>query len=155
MDKNNIISKAILLIKQFEGFRNKDYQCSAGRWTIGYGTTIYPDNEKVSMFDSCTEEIAEYWLRVRCSSDYYQLERLIKSPTTDNQAAAMLSLMYNIGIGNFSVSSVIKNHNLSDYEKAAESFLLWNKITKDGEKIENKGLTSRRMAESAVYRQIS
>jgi len=32
-------SHAIELIVEFEGFRARPYQCSAGVWTIGYGRT--------------------------------------------------------------------------------------------------------------------
>ena len=31
------------IIKEFEGFRNYSYQCSAGVWTIGWGSTMYTD----------------------------------------------------------------------------------------------------------------
>lgn len=153
MDRNRTIADSCQLISRFEGYSSIAYLCQAGRWTIGYGTTIYPDGTKVKEGDTCTEELAMFWLRNRLQSDYDKLERLLKVDTTTNQAVAMLSLMYNIGIGNFAESTVLRKHNESSFDEAEQAFLLWNKITKDGKKIENKGLTARRIAEMAKYRQ--
>ena len=47
------------LLKEFEGFRKEAYQCSAGVWTIGYGTTIYPDGSRVKQGDKIDERTAE------------------------------------------------------------------------------------------------
>ena len=37
----------INLIKHFEGFKPKAYVCEGGKWTIGYGTTIYMTGKAV------------------------------------------------------------------------------------------------------------
>jgi len=39
------------VIKEFEGYSSKPYLCSANIPTIGYGNTIYPNGERVTMDD--------------------------------------------------------------------------------------------------------
>ena len=40
------------IIKEFEGFRSQAYKCSAGKWTIGYGSTLYEDGTPVKQGDT-------------------------------------------------------------------------------------------------------
>ena len=40
-----------LLITEFEGYSAKPYLCSAKVPTIGYGSTYYSDNKRVTMLD--------------------------------------------------------------------------------------------------------
>ena len=47
------------LIKQFEGLKLKAYQCSAGKWTIGFGNTFYEDGKPVKQGDVITRERAD------------------------------------------------------------------------------------------------
>ena len=50
---------AIDIIKKYEGLSLKAYKCPAGVWTIGYGTTVYPDGQKVKEGDVITKTKAE------------------------------------------------------------------------------------------------
>ncbi len=68
-------------------------------------------------------------------------------PTTPNMLGAMVSLAYNIGLGAFGKSSVLKNHLARRYANAAASFNLWNK---GGGKV-LPGLVRRRAAEAVLY----
>lgn len=55
-------SKCYDLIKRFEGCRLEAYQDSVGVWTIGWGTTRYPDGSPVSPGDKITQAEADYYL---------------------------------------------------------------------------------------------
>lgn len=70
------------------------------------------------------------------------------SPTTQAQYDAMVSLAYNIGIGGFSGSTVLRKHKDGDYDGAAAAFGMWNKQA--GQVLN--GLTKRRAAEAEIYR---
>jgi lysozyme len=59
----------------------------------------------------------------------------------------MVSLSYNIGLGNFATSTVLKRHRLGNYAMAANAFRLWNKAK--GKVLP--GLTKRREDERALY----
>ena len=67
--------------------------------------------------------------------------------TTQHQFDAMVSLAYNIGMGNFSASTLLRKHKAGDKAGAAAQFAVWNKANK---KV-MAGLTRRRAAEAALY----
>lgn len=97
--------------------------------------------------DKITANHAEYCLRHDIEKFATGVSALIKVPTTDNQFDAMVSLAYNIGLGNFSKSTLLKKHNAKCWSCAAGQFLVWNRAAG---KVMN-GLTRRRNAERAMY----
>lgn len=137
--------RGIDLIKQFEGYSSKAYPDPAtGRapWTIGYGTT---KGVKPGMV--ITAEQAEKMLRDDVAKFESGVSSLITAPTTQGQFDAMVSLAYNIGLGNFGKSTLLKKHNSRCYTCAADQFRVWNRANG---KVMN-GLTKRRAAERQVY----
>ena len=66
---------------------------------------------------------------------------------TQEMIDACLSLMYNIGGGNFQKSSVAKFINAKDWCSAGDAFLAWNKAA--GKELP--GLTKRRTAERTLF----
>jgi lysozyme len=141
------LSKAISIIKEFEGLRLKAYLCSAGVATIGFGTTRYPNDWSVELGDECTEQEAEEYLFFDVTVFSTQIEPLIKVKLTDNQFAALLSLCYNIGITAFKKSTLLKLLNAGEIEKASAEFDKWNKA---GGKV-IKGLVNRRAKERELF----
>jgi lysozyme len=135
------------LIKSFEGCRLSAYRDVAGIWTIGYGH-IRGVQEGMSI----TQEQATAFLQ----QDLENTEGFVVSttsavPTTNNQYAAMVSLCFNIGAGNFQTSSVLRFHLAKDYNSAADAFLLWDKAHVDGQLVVVKGLLNRREGEKELY----
>jgi GH24 family phage-related lysozyme (muramidase) len=45
------LNTAADIIAEFEGFQGQPYRCPAGVWTIGFGTTYYPNGTLVSFGD--------------------------------------------------------------------------------------------------------
>ena len=143
-----ISNNCVNIVKQFEGFRSKPYKCSAGIPTIGYGSTFYLNNEKVSMNDSeITKEFAEELL-LKTLSDFSQsVDKLIKVELNQNQYDAIVSFCYNVGVGAFSNSTMLKLINVNDLTKASNEFIRWNKAKG---KVVN-GLTIRRKKEKELF----
>lgn len=140
------------LIKQFEGFRAAPYKDSAGIPTIGYGTITYPDGAKVTMNDpACTDDEATAWLSFQMSLKSKTIAPLLQRAASLHQAAAMLSLTYNIGSGAFSTSTVLRKFNAGDIAGAADAFLMWDKATVDGKLVVVQGLLNRREAERTIF----
>lgn len=134
--------KCVELVKQFEGFRSTAYQCQAGVWTIGYGTT-----ENVDPGDEITEQAAEEMLMddlIEASSD---VDQLVYVELTQEQYDALTSFVYNVGRNAFRNSTMLKLLNAGDYEGAAKQFPRWNKAA--GRVLA--GLTQRRKAERRVF----
>lgn len=137
--------RGIDLIKQFEGYSPKAYPDPAtggAPWTIGYGTT---KGVKPGMI--ITAEQAEKMLRDDVAKFESGVSALLKVPTTQGQFDAMVSLAYNIGLGNFGKSTLLRKHNEKCYSCAAGQFPVWNRAAG---KVMN-GLTRRRNAERDVY----
>ena len=88
----------ITLICSFEGLKLKAYDGGGGVWTIGYGTTIYPNGIKVKKGDTCTLEQAKSYM----AHDLKKFELVVNSAVTvdlnQNQFDALVSLTYNIGV---------------------------------------------------------
>ncbi len=142
-------SKGYDLIKQFEGFSNIPYKCSANIPTIGYGNTFYPDGKRVSMLDKqITKEYADEIFKNVVDNFAFKVSKLIKSKVTQNQFNALVSFAYNVGIGNLEKSTLLKLVNINPNDAMiAKQFLRWNKAK--GKEL--KGLTNRRIKESALY----
>jgi lysozyme len=145
------------IIKRFEGLVDGDpsspgyspYRCPANIPTIGYGATRYSDGTPVSMGDrGITEEEAENLLAAHCDHAEYWVSRLTQVAVTANQFSALVSLIYNIGSGNFQASTVRQKLNRRDYDGAADNFWQWRR---GGGRILS-GLVRRRAAEAALFR---
>jgi lysozyme len=130
-------------IAQFEGCSLKAYRCPAGVLTIGYGHT----GKDVYEGETITQAEADDLLAEDLGKFARQIAPLVEVKITEGQFIAMLSLAYNIGIGNFRRSSVLRLTNAGAKLQAAQSFLLWNRA--GGQVL--KGLVRRRKAESREY----
>ena len=93
--------KAANIIAEFEGYRGQPYKCPAGVWTIGYGTTYYPDGTLVTPRDaSISKQRAMELLENHIDN---AIVPIISSeiPTwgvmNTNQKAAIISFAYNLG----------------------------------------------------------
>ena len=75
------------------------------------------------------------------------ISRLLTGETSQNHFDAMLSLAYNIGLGNFGSSTLLRLHNAADFEAVPAQFLRWN--LQKGQVLA--GLTRRRQGEAAIY----
>jgi lysozyme len=139
---------ALDLIKEFEGLRLDAYQDSVGVWTIGYGTTAAAGlGIEPRAGQRITQAEAEWYLQKGVNKFADSIFPYFNAPLNQNQFGACVSLAYNIGPGAFKKSSVLRHINAGNMEKAADSFLLWNKA--GGVKL--KGLVRRRAAERALF----
>lgn len=134
------------LIKSFEGLELRAYPDPAtggAPWTAGYGHT----GADVKPGMTVTQEMANAWLDSDVKKFEDGVSALLIAPTTQSQFDAMVSLAYNIGLGNFRKSTLLRKHNEKCYTCAASQFLVWNRAAG---KVMN-GLTRRRNAERAMY----
>ena len=133
------------LIKKYEGFSSTPYLCPAGVWTIGFGTTYYPDGKKVSPTD---EPIS------RAKADAFLLHYVLNEimpkianlNLTDNQNKALVSLIYNIGWSAFAKSKCYKAIQKKDWETV---FKNWDWVKGNGKFL--LGLAKRRAEELDLF----
>lgn len=135
------------LVKAFEGKKLKAYRDPVGVWTIGYGHSEYapfPPKPKAGM--QITEKEAEALLRKGLEHFGDDVRKRLTRDATDNEFGAMVSLAYNVGIGNFETSTCLKRFNAGDVKGASEALQWFNKA--GGKTL--RGLVRRRKAEAAL-----
>ena len=146
----NPVGAALPIVAAFEGFVPKAYRDGGGVWTIGYGLTEAAGlGIKIESGRTISESHARLYLRTALEKFWSDISPYIRGRYTEKQAAAMLSLAYNIGPNAFRRSSVLRLFNLGNVQAAADAFLLWNK---DNGRVVP-GLTNRRKKERDLFLQ--
>ena len=139
---------AVELVTQFEGFSAVPYQDPVGVWTIGYGST-----RDLRMAPVCattapvTETEGALMVKRDLSSACQTVQGDVQVPLNDNQKAALEDFVYNLGMGNFKSSTLLRKLNAGDYAGAAAEFDKWDMA---GGKV-LAGLLRRRQAETDLF----
>lgn len=141
---------ALELIKKYEGFSAKPYLCPAGVWTIGYGTTKYPNGIRVGKNDpSISEKEALQMLSLTVEKEFLpkvlELSPILKQHP--NKLAAVLSFCYNLGAGAYANSTLRKKVNALQFAEASKEFHKW--VLASGRKLQ--GLVRRRAEEAELF----
>ena len=158
----------IHLMHQFEGYRDRPYQCSAHMWTIGWGHVIYQDQIKLPMVrkEGYTGLIrSKYPLRPEDNRQWSkdELVKIFKDDLVSFERGvlrlapnlaghqgpfdACVAFSFNVGLGNFQRSTIRQKILRDEWEEAAEAFMQW---TKAGGQV-LKGLVRRRTAEKELF----
>jgi lysozyme len=142
--QSDALELTIKLLLRFEGIRLKAYQDCVGVWTCGVGDTLGVTKSTV-----WTEAYAMQRLHIRAQQ--FMALVLQKCPQLSKESpqriASCVSLAYNIGVQAFGISSVCRLTNHKEYNRASQSFALWNKA---GGKVVS-DLTWRRAQEAQLY----
>ncbi len=150
MAAQTINEAGIALIKRWEGFRPRPYLDPVGIPTIGYGTIVYPDTSKrVTMKDApISEERATALLRMHLIRVEMDVRRLLEVKLNGNRFSALCSFVYNLGIGNFRKSTLLKVINAAPGSPGIRvEFMKW--VNAGGRRME--GLVRRRKEEADLY----
>ncbi|PHM75099.1 lysozyme [Xenorhabdus kozodoii] len=140
-----ISESGINKLKSYEGLRLQAYPdpaTGAAPWTIGYGHT-----RGVKPGQVITAQQAEEFLHQDLNPIYGAIQRLVKVPLTQGQFDALCSFIFNVGIGNFTHSTLLKKLNAGDYQGAAREFLKWDRA--DGRELA--ALRMRRQSEKETF----
>lgn len=146
-----ISNHAIELITHFEHFYPKAYQDPAGIWTIGYGT-IRVNGKRVTAGMTCTKVQATLWMEEDIQSAVSDILRACGVPLKQHELDALASFVYNVGIGNFQGSSLLRN--IKAKKPVTETnFTAWNKARVNEQLTPLPGLLRRRRAEHFLFTQ--
>lgn len=121
-----ISANGLAFIRKEEGFQANAYKDNT-RVSIGYGCTFYEDGTPVELGDTITRAKAETLLLYHCNLNEKYLNSYVSASLNQSQRDALISLIYNIGPGNFSkrwrwvMDAVRKNPN--DTTAVREAFL--------------------------------
>jgi lysozyme len=133
------------LIESFEGLRLTAY------WdnhvppilTVGFGHT----GSDVSEGMTITQDQAEAYLQQDLATAEGTINTDVTVALNQNQFDALVSLVYNIGSGNFRSSTLLKVLNQGEYDQVPAQFMRWDQ---SGGQV-NPGLQRRRQAESDLF----
>lgn len=139
--------QCIELIKQFEGCRLKAYKCPANIWTIGIGHTGLVNGKPITENTTITPLMAETLLAIDLQKFENAINKLVKKPLTQSEFDSLTSFVFNIGIGAFEQSTMLKLLNQGNFELASKQFDRW--IYAKGKPL--KGLKKRRLAEKTLF----
>lgn len=145
-----LYDRALAWLTNEEGLQLKPYPDGEG-FSIGIGHYIQP-NEK-SLMNGITKDVAIRLFNTDLEKVDRAIDRLVKVSITDNQKLALASFAFNIGIGDFEDSTLLKELNAGNYSKASLQFPVWNK-SKDrfGILRVNPVLVKRRLREQLLFR---
>jgi lysozyme len=144
------LAPAQRIVKEFEGCHLQAYLCPAGVPTIGWGSTSI-NGRAVQMGQTITQAQADAQLNADLQRFYNALVQSMLAVATwpPNRVAALVSWVYNVGIGAMQ-DSTLRRRILAGEDPAvvvAAELPRWNKA---GDK-ELPGLTRRRAAEVALF----
>ena len=146
-DEMHVSPSGVDLICNFEGLRLKAYDDGVGVWTIGFGTTKYPNGIRVKKGDTCTLDQAKAYMQNDLKSFEQTVNNTVKVPLNQNQFDALVSLAYNIGSTAFKNSTLVRQLNEGNYKAAANQFNVW--VNAGGKRMQ--GLVNRRAAERTLF----
>lgn len=138
-----VLSEYLPLIKEFEGYSSTPYYCSAGKRTIGYGHVLLPGED----YESITQEEAETLLERDLKKAEEAVDTLVAVSLSDNQYAALVFFVYNIGVHAFKKSTLLRRLNAGDYASVPPQMRRWNR----SRGVVNKGLINRRRKEVRLW----
>lgn len=144
-----ITNEALALIKKHEGLRLEAYLCPSKIPTIGYGATFYQDQSKVKLGDKITNKQADDLLEYHLRHFSKGLKQILKVQLNDNQFSALISFVFNLGLGNFKSSTLRRliNSGTATEEQIRTQFDRW--VFSKGKKLN--GLIKRRKDEADLY----
>lgn len=134
------------LIKQYEGYRDVGYLCPAGIPTIGWGST-HIFGRAVRVGEHITPAQAQAQFEIDVWAFEQAVTREVHVNLNENQRAALVSFVYNVGPENFASSTLLRKLNSGHPELVASELMKWNKA--GGRELP--GLTKRRQAEALLF----
>lgn len=141
------LDMAISLAKEFEGCSLGAYPDPVYGWrkaTVGWGCT----GPAITQGTVWTQQQADDDLTYRMKGIGAHIDSLVTVPLTDEQKGALCDLAFNIGLGAFGSSTLLRMLNGHNEQGAADQFLVW--VSPDHPEV-TAGLLKRRQAERALF----
>lgn len=148
----DISQQGVAFICSFEGFSANPYPDPASHaepYTIGYGTTVYPNGVAVTLSDApVTEDEALGFVQDHVDTNISGWLSANLPHLGQNQFDSLCSFIYNLGLANFESSSLLSAIKTgADNETITADFNKWVY----GGGVVMPGLVTRRAAEAAMY----
>jgi lysozyme len=133
-------------LKSFEGFRSMPYNDGVGKMTVGYGHMIVHGDGCVVgspiTMGQATSLLATDLSIAECCLNDTGIE------LTQNEFDALVSFIYNLGVGTFQRSTLLKLLKAGNKDAAAREFPKWDHAPASSV---NQGILKRRLAEKRCF----
>lgn len=148
MKPTDLSDRGIDEIVKSEGIELEAYVDTAGIYTIGIGTTRYFGGARVKKGDKVTINQAYAYFRYDAKWAAKSVDDLTVDNINQNQFDALVSFVYNVGVGAYRSSAIRKviNRNPND-PRIRQEFMKW---VYSGGRV-TPGLESRRKCEANLY----
>jgi lysozyme len=142
-------------IKSFEGYQNKGYYATEAEKSAGIVTAGYGSTRRVAEGEKITKKQAEKYFKEDLAVAEKAVDSLVTVSLNPNQRSAVVSLIFNVGQGNFKKSKALKALNKGDLDTfMKEAFDSKVGFVRSGGKV-LKGLVKRREAERKLFEGIA
>jgi len=150
------------LIAQFEGFRGVVYADVVGLWTVGYGHLLTKDeltsgkiwlnkSESISIKTGMTKKQGSQILKKDAGIAEAAVAKNVTVELNQDQFDALCSFVFNVGVGAFKKSTLLRVLNEGGFEHMPVQLRRW--VYAAGKKI--KGLEVRRSKEARYFQGLS
>lgn len=130
------------LTERFEGDVLTAYQDQRGVWTIGYGHTA-----GVRPGETITQQQAIAYLEADIATAAQCVNESVTVKLTQPQFDALVDFAFNVGVGNFLRSTLLRDVNAGRFPAALAQFDLWDYCGG----VVDAGLLRRRQAEAEEF----
>lgn len=117
--------RGLAFLIEREGLKLRAYRDSAGIWTIGVGHVIRPTDSDDPEHLAIDEAKARVWLREDVKVAEQAVTEFVTVPLMQHQFDALVSFVFNVGVGAFKGSTLLKRLNRGDVRGASEQFKRW------------------------------
>jgi len=149
-----VSNEGVALILRYEKWKETAYDDGYGNWTVGIGLTTL-NGKPVRQGMSLTSE--EVWVSFCEEVERVEAEvrNAVKVPLEGHEVAALVSFAFNVGMGNFNRSTLLKRLNDGKKTQAAAEFAKWCYVkNRNGEKVRSNGLYRRRLDEAKLFQNL-
>jgi lysozyme len=154
----SLLDKIASVIGGHEGYKLTIYPDEGGLPTVGRGHLVLSTDTvirngvptKLSPYGpvtTITPAEADAFFERDTEAARNTVANKVATPISENQRAALVSLVFNIGAGAFATSTLLRKLNTGDLSGAADQFLVWKKVRG----VDSPGLLSRRQSERALF----
>jgi lysozyme len=150
--ERSLSEKGAEFISGFEGFSAKLYEDTAGHCTIGFGHQVHPGkcdgSEPKEFRDGISRKRGLRLLQNDAETAADEIHRSVEVHLNQTQFDALVSFVFNVGIGAFRDSTLLRLLNRGQYDSVPKQLNRW--VFSQGQKLDS--LIARRKAEGRLFR---
>lgn len=117
---------------------------------LSRGSKIFPE-AKQWIGKTIPASVIDQWLDDDLDEAEKAVHEKVKVPLKPHQRGTLISFTFNVGVGAFAGSTLLRKLNQKNYNAVPTELAKWTKTTINGKKVTSKGLVARRAREAAYW----